>query len=102
MFFIFPKAYLILSLAILSLAQLDIHDLFQVDISTNNEGGCNYVNTIGFNYLLQDCLQLADSFIAAIDDSSNPLSPFIVPAYNLLDAFFKPSDLNDINILKGI
>lgn len=96
--------YFILGLAISSFAQWDVHQLFQADISTNAEGGCKYISTRGLNFLLQDCLRLADSFIAAIDDSLNILLPVQLQtaAHNLIYAFFKPSNLNDLNILKGI
>ncbi len=87
---IFLNVYIILGLASLSFAQLDIQQLFQVDINTNNNGGCGYVGQSRLNHLLTDCIQLADGLIAAVDDSQNKISPLYEPAQRLLTAFFKP------------
>ncbi len=99
----FLRVYFILgSLAILSLAQLDVHELFQVDVSTNAEGGCGYIGTAYLNIILHDCILLANAFITAIDDSTNLFSPRYIAANNLFTVFFKPITPDDRILLKGI
>ncbi len=103
---IFPKtACLILGLAVLSLAQRDIGELFQVDFSTNAEGGCNYVGAYWLNKMVQDCVWLLNSFISAIDDMQDQTSPFQRPATKLINRFFGKGIIlghNDLALLKRI
>ncbi len=99
---IFPRACLILGLATLSLAQLPIDQLFQVDFTTNDEGGCRWVGAPALNLLLKDCVRLGDSFIALIDDCADEESPLNDAACDLLEVYFKPKSLDDYRILQGI
>lgn len=98
----FLRVYTILSLTILSSAQLDIQELFQVDVDNIHTGGCGYVGQARLNRLLTDSVQLADALIAAVDDSLRPSSPFYRPAGRLIRAFFKPNNvLANYNYIKG-
>ncbi len=87
---IFPKAYIFLCLAVSSLARLDVQELFEVDFDTNELGGCHYVGHERLNDLVADCIELADSLLAAVDDSRAEVLPLYKPARRLITAFFKP------------
>ncbi len=97
------RVYFILGLVISSFAQLDIQELFQIDIETNAEGGCHYVGHEQLNRLLADCLQLANTLITAIDDSRDTSLPLYVAAQDLIKAYFKPINWAlDTNHIRGI
>ncbi len=98
----FSKVYLILGLAVLSFAQLDVRQLFQVDVDTDDEGGCNYAGAFWLNKMLQDCIRYTDRIMDAVDDYLDPNSPYHQAAINLIDTFFKPRTgqlRNDVNFI---
>ena len=85
-----PKAYFVLSLAAVCLAQQQITALFTVDLNTDLEGGCRYVGLTKLNQLVQDSIDLAGAFMRAIDDYQDPFSIYNMEARRLIDSFMSP------------
>ncbi len=99
-----PRPFLVLGLAALTVAQLDIRQLFNVDPDTNLEGGCGYVGLTKLNQLPQDCVRLADALIDLTNDYRNPAAPFYHEARRLVNTFLKPrlGSLNaDLDTIRG-
>jgi len=80
-------ASIILGLASNSLAQnaRAVGTLFQVDFTTNNEGGCQYVGQAFMQNILQDSLDLLRVGTQLVTDYNNN----VAEARRLLDSFFR-------------
>ncbi len=63
--------------------------LFEVDFDTNDLGGCHYVGHERLNDLVADCIELADSLLAAVDDSRLRFYRYISSTKTYY-RFFKP------------
>ncbi|KAI1076805.1 hypothetical protein F5B20DRAFT_554661 [Whalleya microplaca] len=76
-----------LHLALHSLAQtaLDIDSLFDIDLDSNNQGGCGYIGRNNMQNLLQESLDLGLVGVRLVADYRNG----VVEARRLLDSFFK-------------
>lgn len=99
---IFPRVCIVLGLVTMSRAQLDVKQLFQVDVDTNDDGGCRYVGQARLNRLLRDCIDLANAVIAAVDDVFDDESSRQGPAQRLLHAYFKSIEGSDLDIVQSI
>lgn len=71
-----------------SIAAQDIQavgDLFNVDFTTNNQGGCSYVGQINMQNILQDSYDLSTIGIQLVSDYENN----VAEARRLIDSFFQ-------------
>lgn len=75
----------LLALAAHCLAIKAVGDLFHVDFSTNNQGGCQYVGQTYMQNILQDSYDLGNIGLALVIDYSNN----VPEAKRLLDSFFQ-------------
>ncbi len=100
---IFLRACLILGLVAMSFGQLDVDQLFQVDTNTNLEGGCGYVGRDRLNLILQDAVRLANAFITAANDATNPQGVHYKDALRIFYSYFKiRGNANQIGLVQGM
>ncbi|KAI1378300.1 hypothetical protein F4677DRAFT_443514 [Hypoxylon crocopeplum] len=80
------------ALALQTSAQRRVEDLFDVDFTTNNEGGCKYVGVENLNRVFADSLTLAESGLSAVFDfvADEP------EAVRLVETYFKPAIPQDL------
>ncbi|KAI0002789.1 hypothetical protein F4779DRAFT_622089 [Xylariaceae sp. FL0662B] len=91
------RLFLALGLVAQVFAQMRAHELFDVDFSTNLLGGCQYVGEQNVNNMLVEALTLAERGIDALNDYADETRP---EAKRLIDAWFKPEDLNGRQLLR--
>jgi hypothetical protein len=83
----------LLALAGTALAQQDVTALFNIELSTDREGGCQSIGQDRLNEIVRDCRTLALTGLQLMDDAQpTNINP---EAKRLVDAFFQGNTLAD-------
>lgn len=78
-----------------------VGELFQVDFTTNNQGGCKYVGQANMKQILQDAYELGTIGSQLVSDYKSN----VAEARRLLDSFFQvqnpPMNENELKVISG-